>query len=137
MIVDDDRDDIDLFMEAVFELDPNIKCTCANDGCAALEIIQKIDSQLPDYIFLDLNMPRMNGKVFLAEMKKSERLKDIPVIIYTTSRSEEDIAETRCLGADYFLTKPSRFADLKDVLNYLFYRQPIRDNKLKGILTNL
>ena len=137
MIVDDDPDDIDLFMEAVLELDPNINCVSASDGIAGLGKIEKMDSQLPDYIFLDLNMPRMNGKMFLTELKKSERLKDIPVIIYTTSRREEDINETRCLGADYFLTKPSRFADLKAVLNYILYQKPIQDNKLKEILTNL
>ena len=137
MIVDDDTDEIEFFIEALLELDPNINCISANDGLAALLIIEKNDAQLPDYIFLDLNMPRMNGKTFLAELKKSERLKDIPVIIHTTSRREEDINETRCLGADYFLTKPSRFADLKSILNHILYQKPILDNKLKGILTNL
>jgi CheY-like chemotaxis protein len=74
---------------------------------------------LPDYIFVDLNMPRMGGLQFLKEIKQTETLKHIPVIIYSTSSNPGDIAKTRELGAVSFVTKPSRFSDLCNFLQSL------------------
>src|SRR5688572_5754140 len=104
LIVDDDEDDIDIFREAIEELDPSVKCLSAFNGLEALSLLAKLHTKLPDYIFLDLNMPKLNGKCCLAELKKSSVYRQIPVIIYTTSRLESDIEETRRLGASYFLT---------------------------------
>jgi len=105
MIVDDDPDDIDFFRVAVRKIDPLNTCITATDGEDALQKLQKETGNLPDFIFLDLNMPRMDGKTCLRELKKKERLKDIPVIIYTTSSHEQEKEETLALGAAYFLTK--------------------------------
>jgi CheY-like chemotaxis protein len=77
----------------------------------------------PDFIFLDLNMPRMNGKQFLAEVKKIKTLQDIPVIIYSTSTDKKDILDTIELGAVYFLEKPNRFNDLTNALSNIITRK--------------
>ena len=69
--------------------------------------------------FVDLNMPRMGGMQFLKEIKQTETLKDIPVIIYTTSSNPGDIAKTKELGAVSFVTKPSRFSELCSFLQSL------------------
>lgn len=120
MIVDDDPDDRAFFCEALSEVDASIECISVKGGEEALQHLEKSEG-VPDYIFLDLNMPRMNGKQCLKHIKSNANLSSIPVIIYTTSKSKEDIEETKCLGAVYFLTKPNKFSDLKqaikDILN--------------------
>lgn len=79
----------------------------ANDGKHAFKILEQF---LPDYIFLDINMPEMNGKVFLKELKSFTDLKSIPVIMFTTSDSDRDKADCKNLGALDFLSKPPNFA---------------------------
>ncbi len=113
LIVDDDRDDIDFFCETALELDPSISCFVAESGVAAINLLLKNDAIYPDYIFLDLNMPGMNGKQCLGKIKSNPMICHIPVIIYTTTKMKEEIEETKKLGAFLFLTKPSSSKELK------------------------
>jgi CheY-like chemotaxis protein len=116
-IVDDDVDDQELFVEAVNEVDRSIACISVSNGEEALDVLRNQKIELPDMIFLDLNMPRLSGKQCLAALKRENHLKDIPVVIYSTSSERRDIEETARLGAAHFLTKPNKFADLcKEVL---------------------
>ena len=115
LIVDDDSDDQELFIEALHEIDEFCKCLTAFDGEDALKKLSD-GMPRPDFIFLDLNMPRMNGKQFLAEIKNDHKLRQIPVIIYSTSSEKKDIQETTQLGAAFFLQKPNRFNDLSKAL---------------------
>jgi DNA-binding NarL/FixJ family response regulator len=104
MIIDDDRDDRFFFCTAVAEMDPDIECWAAiscEDGLGQLGAAEV----LPDFIFLDLNMPVTNGRKCLETLKKDERLKNIPVIIYSTSDYQQDIDDTMELGASYYLVK--------------------------------
>ena len=117
MIVDDDEDDIELFCEALKEVDSNIDCISASSGEDALMKLNKENAILPDYIFLDLNMPRLNGKQCLKKIKSNSTLCDIPVIIYTTSKLKEDIEETMQLGASSFLTKPNQVKELRKAIS--------------------
>jgi DNA-binding NtrC family response regulator len=107
LIVDDDADDRMLFIEAVKEIDDDIECMSANDGQQALELLRNDVHSIPDLIFLDISMPRLSGKKCLSEIKKTERLKDIPVIIYTTSKDVEESKELKKMGAFHFISKPS------------------------------
>jgi CheY-like chemotaxis protein len=107
LIVDDDADDRKLFIDAVKEVDRHIECFTASDGQQALEVLRKSASKLPDFIFLDLRMPRYNGKRCLMEIKRDERLKHIPVIIYSTSREVEESQELKAMGAVHFISKPT------------------------------
>lgn len=111
-IVDDDIDDQELFMEAVNQVDKSIRCLSYSDSEEALELMKGKKVKLPDVIFLDLNMPKLNGKQCLAELKKHAELRHIPVVIYTTSSEKRDMEETARLGASYFLTKPDKFEEL-------------------------
>lgn len=115
-IVDDDPDDQELFMQALQKVDAACHCMTAFDGEEALEKLLDGMVLLPDFIFLDLNMPRMNGKQFLSEIKENEKLRSIPVIIYSTSYEKKDIDETTELGAAFFLQKPNRFDELSKAL---------------------
>jgi CheY-like chemotaxis protein len=102
-LVEDNPADKDLFLLAVERFDPTITCETAYNGSYALQMLQT-SHPLPEVIFLDLNMPRLDGFEFLALIKKDEHLKDIPVIILTTSTEDAE----RCfkLGAALYLTKP-------------------------------
>src|ERR671910_306752 len=93
LIIDDDEDDRELFCEAVGYISKDIDCLHATDGENALELLAVGKGKLPDFIFLDLNMPRLNGKECLAEIKKLPRYTNVPVIIYSTSSHQKDIQE--------------------------------------------
>ncbi len=109
MLIDDDADDRDMFCEALHVVDDSAECIAAQDGAEALGMLRIQDTHLPDFIFLDLNMPRLNGQQCLSEIKKNRNLLHIPVIIYTTSKQQTDIDEAKSLGAAYFITKPNTF----------------------------
>lgn len=111
LIVDDDADDVEFFREALLEIYPQAKFYSASGAEEGLRLLQNT-STVPDYIFLDLNMPRMDGKTFLSTIKSDKKYNTIPVIIYTTSSNSDEIKTTRELGADYFLTKPTSFVSL-------------------------
>jgi CheY-like chemotaxis protein len=104
MIVDEDRDDRFFFKNALREIDEEYKCVEAFNGLDALEKLRSAEI-LPDYIFLDLNMPLMSGKECLIALKSDPVLSHIPVIIYSTSSYWQDIEITTTLGAAYYLTK--------------------------------
>lgn len=112
LIVDDDADDRTLFTEAVKEVDENIECITANNGQQALDLLKNPLCSLPDLIFLDIRMPRLSGKKCLLEIKKDERLKQIPVIIYTTSREVEESKELKKMGAFHFISKPGNAEEI-------------------------
>lgn len=119
MIVDDDVDDCEFFCEAVTEINPFSKCLTASNGEDALIKLRGRTEPLPDFIFLDLNMQRMDGRKCLVELKKDVNLKNIPVIILSTSNSQKDIDETKFLGASYYLTKPSEYQKLRKEIAFV------------------
>ena len=118
-LIDDDVDDQDIFILALEEVDKTIRCEVASDGMDALRRLGDKEL-LPDYIFLDLNMPRMNGKQCLSEIKKNDFLHSIPVIIYSTSSDQRDRTETAQLGAADYIVKPNTVSALADVLAGFF-----------------
>ena len=115
-LIDDDIDDQDIFIQALHSIDKTIQVSCAKDGQDALDKINEPGFIAPDLIFLDLNMPRVNGKQFLAAYKQFDSCKNVPVIIYSTSSQDTHMKETAALGASLFLVKPTKFSDLKTIL---------------------
>jgi CheY-like chemotaxis protein len=116
MIVDDDADDRELFCEALYEVDTSIQCIACASGMEALELLKSSQHIVPNYIFLDLNMPRMNGRQCLQELKQMETFKQMDVIIYSTSKITADVKETKMQGAVHFITKPCSFNDLRTII---------------------
>lgn len=106
LLIDDDRDDQEIFTLALEKVDPAFRCVIANNGYEGLKYLTNKNNPLPRYIFLDLNMPLMNGKECLIEIKKLSFLRSVPVIIYSTSSLQDDVVQTRKLGAADFITKP-------------------------------
>lgn len=119
LLIDNDEDDCDIFLMALQELDPEITCEIVHDGVAALNRINSDASLTPSIIFIDLNMPLMNGKQCLLEMRKIERLKETPIYMYSTSADPRSIEEVKGSGANDFIVKPSSFTALVDLLSRL------------------
>jgi CheY-like chemotaxis protein len=115
LLIDDDDDDQEIFLTAMKEIAGSVECTAFASAQAALQQLET-GEMTADLIFLDLNMPIMNGKQFLSELRKSETLKKIPVIILSTSSHSDTIRETKALGAHDFITKPANFKEFKNIL---------------------
>lgn len=116
LLADDDEDDRLFFHDAFQEIKIKTKVILVNDGVELMNYLTQNGAQLPHILFLDLNMPRKNGMECLLEIRRDERLKEIPVAIYSTSSSEEDIEETFVKGANVYIKKPSDFGTLKKIL---------------------
>lgn len=118
LMIDDDEDDQEIFLTAVQEVSPSVNCICIDSGIDALnQLVSKAIS--PEVIFLDLNMPIMNGHQFLLEIKKQPSISEIPVIIFSTSAHSATIQLMKSLGALDFITKPTGYTQLIDILKPL------------------
>ena len=115
-LVDDDIDDQEIFCMALETIDRGIECSIAENGYAALERLNNETSFRPSYIFIDVNMPKMNGLDCLKAVKKIERLKESHVFMYSTSDDEHVIRACKQLGADDFIVKPASLDSLITIL---------------------
>lgn len=119
LLIDDDDDDQEIFALAVQDIPDRIHCNYASDGLEALELLQD-PKNIPHVIFLDMNMPRMNGIQCLAAIRKMERLKDVPVYIYSTSKDPYTVEAAMHLGAESYLVKPADVPTLTSLLTEVF-----------------
>jgi len=115
LYVDDDPEDIEIFVEALKECDRSAKCLVAQNGKKAMDILHS--DLLPNFIFLDINMPVINGKVILMEIRKDKKFNDIPVVMYSTTINPGEIEDYKKMGANRFLVKHNHFQDLCDALS--------------------
>jgi CheY-like chemotaxis protein len=115
MMIDDDDEDQEIFLTALQKVSDSIACITMNNAWEALQKLKTKELQ-PELIFLDLNMPVMNGQQFLMEIKRDEELNHIPIIISSTSSHGPTIELTKLLGAHDFITKPDKFDDLVHIL---------------------
>ena len=110
LLVEDDPGDVELMRESLCTTTLTVEMHVVDDGVKALQYLRKIgpfcDAPRPDMVLLDLNMPKMGGRDVLREIRKDDALKDMPVIILTTSDADADIAACYLLGANCYLTKP-------------------------------
>ncbi|MCZ6789782.1 MAG: response regulator [Chloroflexi bacterium] len=110
LMVEDNPDDVELTDEALKEAKIHINLEVVGDGVEAMEYLHKDGkysyAPRPDVILLDLNLPKMDGREVLAEIKVDENLKRIPVVVLTTSEDEADILKAYDLHANCFITKP-------------------------------
>ena len=122
LLADDDKDDRSFFEKALKEIPISTQIAMANDGEQLMEYLDKNSDNLPDIIFLDLSMPRKTGFECLAEIKENINLKDIPVIMFSTSYTRDVnyeqnmIHRLRGIGAEDYIRKPGDFEQLKQVI---------------------
>ena len=117
LLVDDDPDEFDFFQSALEKLPGLFDCGYAVSPSAAFSLL---DETLPDYIFMDMNMPLMNGLECTSKLKKTDGLSDIPVIIYTTGYNPALHREALQIGAAGCVQKPTRPTDLVNMLKNLY-----------------
>lgn len=110
LTAEDDPEDFEFFQEAIREIDPSIVLFWATNGLELLKILDQ-SILIPDYIFLDINMPRMDGHTCFAEIKKHEKFRDVPVVVYSTSKDKKEIVHFETHRAR-FLVKPNNFRQL-------------------------
>ena len=114
VLADDDEDDRSMFKEAIEEIPIHTNLLMFNNGEELMEYLKRPGIELPDLVFLDLNMPIKSGMQCLKEMRCNPALKDISVAIYSTSSSERDIEATFVNGANIYLNKPNNFNKLQE-----------------------
>jgi len=123
LIVDDDEDDKDFLCEAILTFDKSANCIWVSDGLHALRLINDASFNPPDFIFLDLNMPKMGGIQCLHKIRKLEHYETVPVIIYTTSDISPNQLDLQSLGPISVLPKPTRIAELSSAVSEIFSAQ--------------
>jgi CheY-like chemotaxis protein len=126
LVADDDQDDRDMTLEAFQESRVVNEIHFVEDGEQVLQYLRHegpfkdpASSPRPGLILLDLNMPRMDGRATLKELKSDPELRQIPVVIMTTSKAEEDIFRSYDEGASSFISKPVKFVSLVDTVKSL------------------
>lgn len=113
----DDENERMFFRDAFNELKIKTKVNTFKDGAELMDYLNQEEIQIPELIFLDLNMPKKNGLECLHEIKSNPKFADSSIAIYSTSSSEEHIEETFIGGANIYIKKPKDFNDLKKVLS--------------------
>ena len=119
LYAEDDIEDYSLFLEVLESVHARVDCINVVNGVEALKYLEDA-IVLPDYIFLDVNMPTMDGKSCLKAIKRDPRFKNIPIIIYTTSRNPLD--QQFCIELDVlaYLPKPNSFIEAQTSLQKIF-----------------
>ncbi len=137
-LADDDEDDRLFFEEALREVTQQVMLDTAEDGESLMKKL-KHTPELPDLLFLDLNMPKKNGFECLEEIKKDSRLFRLPVIIFTTSQQEESINRVYEQGATYYVRKPNDYISLKNIIRKVlgmdWVKEHFQPEKARFILT--
>jgi two-component system, chemotaxis family, response regulator Rcp1 len=121
--IEDNPDDVDLLRLAIRQIEAPVELAVVGDGEAAIDFLKERNQQegkRPDLIFLDLNLPKKDGCETLAEIKQDVLLRSVPVLIFTTSNSEEHVRQCYTLGAACYLLKPLEFGDLVSLMQKTF-----------------
>jgi len=125
ILADDDTDDCELFQDALKELSIQTQLTISENGVVLMKTLDDTVPPPPDIIFLDLNMPLKNGYECLTEIRYTPKLKDIMVVIFSTTDNQTAIEKTYSLGANYYVRKPNSFELLKKAIEkILLFTKP-------------
>ncbi len=119
LLIDDDTEEHEIFTIAMIRLNPFLNCVTLSSGTGAVEKLRNDPGFTPDFIFLDLNMPGMDGKQCLAHLKNIERLQKVPVIVFSTSSNEKDVKDTMNLGSTGYVVKPDSISELVGTLSLI------------------
>ena len=114
---DDDQDDLDFFTEVVADMGLKLTLVTQNNGHKLIDALQNSPPN-PHIVFLDLNMPGINGFQVLQQLRALEKFKNLPIVVFSTSNDDFIIAKSMDLGASFFVNKPSNYALLKQSIQY-------------------
>ncbi|MDK1019974.1 MAG: response regulator [Actinomycetota bacterium] len=117
LIVDDNRQDVELFVDALRRHLPGLTVRVARDGAEAIKILADLPaSALPRVILLDLKMPKVDGFEVLRRVKGDAKTRSIPVVVLTSSALESDVQRAYSLGANSYVVKPIGFDELTETM---------------------
>jgi DNA-binding response OmpR family regulator len=119
VVVDDDPDDTDLIQTAVEEIDSSVDCKIFHSAENALTFFQEATQGLPDFIILDLNMPKVSGRECLLRIREIKSYDTVPVIINSTTIFPKDKTDLKNMGASFIFTKTNRFDKLIEILQFI------------------
>ena len=120
LLIDDDEDDCEIFLMCLSKISHHIHCTTMGDAPEAIAFLKNTTDYLPDYIFLDVNMPKMNGIEGLKEIKSIERFSKSKIFMYSTTSDSHSVLDTKNIGAFDFLIKPYKTKELIEQMNVIF-----------------
>ncbi len=120
LLVEDNADDVELTLEALKDSKVRMDIHVVSDGIAAMKFLQREEEYAgkprPDLVLLDLNLPKMDGREVLKEIREDPELTDLPVVVLTTSSAEEDICKAYKLHANCYISKPVDFRQFSEVI---------------------
>jgi response regulator RpfG family c-di-GMP phosphodiesterase len=119
-LIDDDKDDQEIFCMALEGVREHVNCIYAINAEEAFKMLEN-ELFIPDYIFIDMNMPRMNGNDILRKVKTIKRLTKVPVYLYSTYATPDAISKSKQLGAAGFIIKPQKVSELSETLKFIFH----------------
>jgi len=119
LLTDDDEDDREFFSNSVKKSQVQINLVSFENGERLLDYLSLSPHPKPDGLLLDINMPRINGFECLKRIRESEAWKNLPIAMYTTSKSEDDINLAFSLGANRYICKPHHLKMLSDIVDYV------------------
>ena len=116
LLVEDNADDLELAMKALRNQNVANRIEVARDGAEALEVLMKPNGHVPRLILLDLKLPKVDGLEVLRQIKATERTRNVPVVVMTSSREERDLVESYRLGVNSYIQKPVDFVQFSEVI---------------------
>lgn len=131
LFADDDVDDCMFFKDALAQSDIKTELTMVHDGAQLMDYLSQTPDDNPDILFLDLNMPRKSGLECLIEIKSNEKLKSIPVVIFSTSCEKNITDKLYDGGAHFCIRKPGDYDELRDVIDKAILRTYKKDRPAK------
>ena len=132
LLADDDTDDCLFFKDALEGMPISTELTAVHNGEQLMDLLNRA-KQLPDILFLDLNMPRKNGFECLSEIKGNKKLEPLPVVVFSTSYEQEVVNLLYHNGAQYFIRKPSEFSQFKKIILHVLTIVAASNISNKGI----
>ena len=120
LLIEDDIDDVDLLKDALLENDIDYEMQVIMEGDKVFEYLQALET-LPEIIVMDLNLPKTDGKEILQEIKSTDSLTKIPIVVLTTSSSREDIDYCNKMGISKFITKPATIDGWNSTINSIVH----------------
>lgn len=123
LLVEDNEDDVELTLEALKDSKVRMDVHVVPDGVKAMKFLRREDeykdSSLPDLVLLDLNLPKMDGREVLREIREDKNLTDLPVVVLTTSQNEEDICKAYQMHANCYISKPVDFLQFTEIIKQI------------------
>ncbi len=123
LLVEDNEDDVELTLEALKDSKVRMDVHVVQDGVEAMKFLrcqdEYADKSRPDLVLLDLNLPKMDGREVLKEIREDPDLTDLPVVVLTTSQNEEDICKVYKMHANCYISKPVDFLQFTQIIKQI------------------